>query len=172
MKICNKNSVKGLIFLALLLLTNFFATAQTITVVGSSWTPTIPAISEAGSDYGGTYTTSTGQLKLNVSVPVLLGTGKVSVSYEQSSNWHNSLKIYISKLDNGSGLCVLCSITPSGATAFQEILQTDTEFFRVLAVLNLANVNNINVNLRLSGVSVLVPVDNYSTRVIFTIGPI
>lgn len=152
--------------------TNAQLVFRSISVVGTNWTPIIPTITEAGSDYVGTYTTPTDQIKLNVAVPLLLSSGKVSVRYEPNPNWHNAIKIYINKLDNGLGLCVLCTLNPSGETPFQEVLQTDTEFFKIYAVANLASVNNINLNLRLSGISVTVPVDNYSAKIVFTIGPI
>lgn len=145
--------------------------SQTLTASGSDWTPIVPAITEAGTDYGGTYSSPAGQFKLNVTVPVLLGTGKVSVRYEANPTWHNSLKIDVQKMDNGLGLCVLCSMTPDMVGPVKELSTTDVELFRMTAVLSLASVNNIALNLRVRGVSVTVPVDNYSARIVFTIGP-
>ncbi|WP_177761960.1 hypothetical protein [Flavobacterium sp. I3-2] len=151
--------------------TNAQLVFRSISVVGTNWTPIIPTITEAGSDYVGTYTTPTDQIKLNVAVP-LLSSSKISVRYEANSIWDNSIKIQLNKLNNGIGLCVGCSITPSGETPFQEILQTDTELFKIVALGSLLSVNNINLNLRLSGISVTVPVDNYSAKIVFTIGPL
>jgi hypothetical protein len=147
------------------------AQSQTLTVTGSDWAPVVPAITEAGSDYGGTYASPSGQFKLNVTVPLLLGTGKVSVRYEDYPIWHSSLKIDVQKIDNGSGLCVLCSMTPNMAGPVKELTTIDSELFRMTAVLSLATVTNITLNLRLRGVSVTTPVDNYSARIVFTIGP-
>lgn len=148
------------------------AKAQTITVVGTDWSPVIPTITEAGSDYAGTYESTTTQMSLSLTVPALLGTGKVSVRYEPNPTWNNTLKIDVRKLNNGAGLCVLCSMTPDQSTPYQEVLTTDTELFRVVAVLSLASVTNIGLNLRVRGVSVTTPVDNYTARLVFTIGPI
>lgn len=148
------------------------AKSQTLTVTGSDWNPVIPTLTEAGSDYAENYESLSGQFRLNVSVPLLLGSGKVTVRYEPNPIWHSSLKIDVRKLDNGSGLCVLCSMTPNGLGPYQEILTTDKELFRVRAVLSLANVNDIDLNLRLSGVSVATPVESYSARIVFTIAPL
>lgn len=148
------------------------AKSQTITVGGTDWSPVIPTITEAGSDYAGTYESSSTQIWLNLTVPILLGTGKVSVRYEPNPTWHSSLKIDVRKLNNGSGLCVLCSMSPNQSTAYQEVLTSDVELFRVTAVLSLATVTDIGLNLRLRGVSVTTPVANYSARIVFTIGPL
>lgn len=163
-------------FLVVILLISSNVNAQlvfrSISVVGTSWTPIIPVITEAGSDYAGTYESPVGQIKLNVAVPLLLSSGKISVRYEPNPKWNSTLKIHISKLDDGFGLCLLCSLDPPGATPFKEITQTDIELFKIYAVANLASVNNINIGLKLSGVSVTVPVDNYSARIVFTISPL
>ncbi|MDA6069145.1 hypothetical protein NJT12_05890 [Flavobacterium sp. AC] len=147
------------------------AQSQTITVGGTDWTPVIPTITEAGSDYVGTYESSSSQINLSLAVPLLLGTGKVSVRYEPNPTWNNSLKIDVRKLNNGSGLCVLCSMVPDQSAPYQEVLTSDAELFRVTAVLSLATVTNIGLNLRIRGVSVIIPVANYSARIVFTIGP-
>lgn len=169
-----KNRINASIRLLLLagaLLVCIAAKSQTITVVGTDWSPVIPAITEAGSDYAGTYESTSTQMSLNLTVPALLGTGKISVRYEPNPTWNNALKIDVRKLNNGSGLCVLCSMTPNQATPYQEVLTNDTELFRVVAVLSLAEVTNIGLNLRVRGVSVTTPVDNYTARIVFTIGP-
>jgi hypothetical protein len=146
--------------------------SQTLTVTGSDWTPVVPTITEAGSDYGGLYISADGQVKLNVSVPLLLGSGKVSVHYEPNLVWHNSLKIDVQKLDNGLGLCVLCSMTPDNMGPIKELSTIDVELFRMHAVLSVAAVNNIALKFQVRGVSVAIPVDNYSARIVFTVGPI
>ncbi len=171
---CVKNRINASIRLLLLagaLLVCIAAKSQTITVVGTDWSPVVPTITEAGSDYAGTYESTSTQMSLNLTVPLLLGTGKISVRYEPNPTWNNALKIDVRKLNNGSGLCVLCSMTPNQATPYQEVLTTDVELFKVTAVLSLAEVTNIGLNLRVRGVSVTTPVDNYTARIVFTIGP-
>lgn len=148
------------------------AKSQTITVTGTDWSPVIPTITEAGSDYAGTYESTSTQIGINLSVPLLLGGGKVLIRYEANPTWHNSLKIDVRKLNNGSTICVLCTMTPDQATAYQEVLTSDVELLRVNAVLAVAGYTNIGLNFRVRGVSVTTPVANYSARVVFTIGPL
>lgn len=160
-----------LLLLAGALLICIAATSQTIIVGGTNWNPVIPTITEAGSDYVGIYESTSSQMSLSLTVPILLGTGKVSVRYEPNPIWNNTLKIDVRKLNNGSGLCFLCSMTPDQATPYKEVLTNDVELFRVVAVLSLTTVTNIGLNLRVRGVSVTTPVDNYTARIVFTIGP-
>src|SRR5690606_20128383 len=162
-------SYKKLLFVIVFLITiNGFT--QTITVSGSNWnintnsTPSFTQPTEAGNDYSGTYESPSNQVLISVAVPILLGSGKVSVRYEPDPLWHSSLIIETRKTGNGSSLCLLCSITPSGVSTYQVVTTQDTEVFRVFAVLDLANFSNIPIQFRLSGVSVTLPVDEYRAR--------
>ncbi|MEN4758704.1 MULTISPECIES: hypothetical protein [unclassified Chryseobacterium] len=143
--------------------------AQTITVTGNNWAPTIPSITEAGSNYAGIYESATNQVILAVSVPLLLGTGRVSVHYEANPTWNSSLILSGKRTNNGTTTCALCSIT--GGTAYQTITQTAIELFRIQAILALGSYTGINIQLQLSGVSVTIPAATYSSRVVFTVGP-
>jgi hypothetical protein len=171
-------SYKKLLFVIVFLITiNGFT--QTITVSGSDWnintnsTPSFTQPTEAGNDYSGTYESPSNQVLISVAVPILLGSGKVSVRYEPDPLWHSSLIIETRKTGNGSGLCLLCSITPSGVSTYQVVTTQDTEVFRVFAaLLNLANASDIPIQFRLSGVSVTLPVDEYRARIVFTISPL
>ncbi|MCL1669569.1 hypothetical protein M2T82_16005 [Elizabethkingia ursingii] len=144
--------------------------AQTLIIGGNDWTANIPNITEAGTNYAGTYESLTNQILLTISVPLLLGTGKVSVHYVPNPTWNNALSLAAKRTDDGTTLCVLCSIT-GGKDNYIPLTQTDIELFRITAVLALAAYNNIGIQLRLSGVSVTVPAANYQARVIFTVGP-
>lgn len=144
--------------------------AQSVTVSGTNWTPSIPTITEAGSNYTGTYQSATNQVILGVSVPLLLGNGKVSIHYEPNPTWNNSLVLSAKRTSNGTTLCALCTIT--GGTAYQTVTQTAIELFRVQAVLSLASYTGINVQLQLSGVSVTIPAASYNSKVVFTISGI
>jgi len=136
-------------------------------MISTPWYVSIPAITEAGGNYSGTYESATDQASLTVRVPLLLGFGKVSVSYLPNPLWNNALQLSIKRTNNGYTLCVLCGI--SGGTTYQPITQTATELFRIGAVLDLADYNNINIQYQLSGVSVTVPAANYQSRVVFTV---
>lgn len=147
-----------------------FFKSQTITVTGTNWTVTIPSITEAGNNYAGLYESATNQAILAVSVPLLLGTGKISVHYEANPTWHNSLILSAKRTSNGTTTCVACTIT--GGIAYQVVTQTDIELFRIQAVLALGSYTGINIQLQLSGVSVTIPASAYQSRVVFTVGPI
>ncbi|UZT96020.1 hypothetical protein ODZ84_12290 [Chryseobacterium fluminis] len=141
---------------------------RVLTVGGTNWTVTIPPISEAGSNYTGTYESATNQVLLGASVPLLLGNGKVSVQYQANPTWNSNLVLSARRTGNGTTPCAGCSIT--GGTSYITIpLATDVELFRITAVLALASYSNIPVQLQLSGVSVAIPAATYSSLVVFTI---
>lgn len=158
------------IFISLLILLPVSSIAQTLTVGGNNWTPTIPPITEAGTDYAGTYESATNQILLNASVPLLLGNAKVSVRYQANPLWNTAMTLNIRRTGNGTTVCVLCTIT--GGTTYQALTLVDVELFRIGAVLALANYNNIPIQLQLTGVSVTIPTATYNSRVVFTIGPL
>lgn len=141
--------------------------SQKITATGSSWTVTIPSITEAGSNYSGVYESATNQILLTAEVPLLLGSGKVSVSYISDPTWNSNLVLSAKRTGNGTTVCVLCSIT--GGSAYQAITLTDIELFRIVAVASLASYSNIPIQLQLSGVSVTIPAATYNSKIIFTI---
>lgn len=160
-------TVNSICFFLLLLMASP-AHSQTLTVGGSNWTVNIPSITEAGTNYAGTYESATNQILLTASVPLLLGTGKVTVRYVVNPTWNNALTLNIRRTGNGSTVCLLCTIT--GGTTYQPITTSDVELFRIAAVLALATYNNIPLQLELTGVSVTVPAAAYNSRIVFTIG--
>lgn len=143
---------------------------RTLTVGGNNWTVTIPSITEAGTNYAGTYESAANQILLTASVPLLLGSGKVSVRYEANPTWNSSLILNARRTGDGTTVCVLCSI--SGGTTYQPIGLTDVELFRIVAIATLASYSNIPIQLQLSGVSVTVPAATYNSRIVFTISEI
>lgn len=138
-----------------------------LTVGGNNWTVTVPSITEAGTNYTGTYESATNQILLAASVPLLLSSGKVSVHYEPNPIWNSNLILHTRRTGDGTTLCVLCSIT--GGTAYQIITTADIELFRIVAVLALASYSNIPIQLQLTGVSVTIPAATYNSRMVFTI---
>ncbi|MCD0479434.1 hypothetical protein LPB90_13310 [Chryseobacterium sp. LC2016-29] len=141
--------------------------SRTLAITGNNWTVTIPSITEAGSNYAGIYESATNQILLTAEVPLLLASGKVSVSYAPDPTWNSNLVLSAKRTGNGTTVCVLCSIT--GGTAYQTLTLTDVELFRINAVLALASYSNIPIQLQLSGVSVTIPVATYNSKIIFTI---
>ena len=143
------------------------ANSQTLTVSGSNWTVPITPILEAGANHQGTYESNANQILIAASVPLLLGSGKVSVHYEPNPAWNSSLILSAKRTGNGTTLCVLCTLT--GGTSYLAFTQTAIELFRIQAVLALASYSNIPIQLQLSGVSVTIPASSYQSRVVFTV---
>lgn len=153
--------------IVILLLSSYAVKAQTLTVSGTSWAVPILSITEAGSDYSGPYQSAANQILLTASVPLLLGSAKVSVHYQANPTWNNSLILSAKRTGNGTTVCLLCNIT--GGTTYQALTLTDIELFRIVAVLALASYSNIPIQLELSGVSVTISAAAYNSRVVFTI---
>lgn len=162
------------VILFFLLITNFWmkqSVAQgTMTVGGTNWTVPFSPITEAGSNYSGTYQSAADQILISATLPALLSGARVSVQYQADPTWNGSLSIAARRTGNGQTLCVLCNVT--GGTTYQPVTTVATELFRIQTLLTLTTFNNIPIQLRLSGVSVTVPAASYRARVVFTIGAI
>lgn len=159
--------------------------AQTINVGGSNWTVSVPTITEAGTNYAGTYESATNLITLSGTLPgsflnlLTSGAARVSVHHTPTT-WNSNLHLY-AKRSGGttsiSGLCLGCTATINGGTTYVEIPQAvATAFFTInfTGILGLGNsvtYSSINGQLQISGVSVIVPATTYSTQVVFTIGP-
>ncbi len=160
--------VKQYIMLTLLLIFPTLKSQRTLTVSGTNWTVNIPSITEAGTNYIGTYESAPDEILLNAMVPLLLASGKVSMHYEVNPIWNSSLILNARRTGNGTTSCLACTIT--GGTTYTNVpLNTDIELFRITAVVALASYSNIPIQLQLTGVSVTIPVATYSSRIVFTI---
>lgn len=162
-----------------------YSEGQTLIVNGSNWTVNVPSITEAGSNYAGTYESANNLITLSGSLPgsflslLAGGSAKVSMHYNAIS-WNNSLRLY-AKRSGGTatvnGLCFGCGATINGGTTYIEIPQTvDTTFFTInftglLGIGNSVSYSGINVQLQIGGVSVTIPATTYNAQIVFTIGP-
>lgn len=75
------------------------------------------------------------------------------------TNWNSGLRLYVRRTSEGSG--------PGNVTAglsYQEVTGTDQTFFS-----GYRQRQNINIQLRLEGISVQIPADTYSTTVYYTV---
>ncbi len=168
MHFSQKKYVKKFIIAVLLLLCWEIKSQRTLTVGGTNWVLNIPALTEAGTNYAGTYESAANEILLTATVPSILGSGKVSMHYEANPTWNSSLVLNARRTGDGTTSCTTCSIT--GGTSYTNIpLTTDVELFRITAVLALAAYTNIPVQLQLTGISVTVPAASYSSRIVFTI---
>lgn len=179
--------LKKLLFV-IVFLTTINGFTQTITVSGSNWnvnsTPSFAQPTEAGNDYLGTYESPTNLITLSGFIPGSLlnlltgGVASVVSVHYIPTNWNSNLKLFVKRSGGSasiSGICVLCGTSINGGTAYIEVLQSaPVQFFTInfSGVLGLGNnitFSNINVQLQIQGVSVTVPVDDYSTTIYFTI---
>ena len=135
--------------------------AITITVTGN-WARTIDAsnlLGGAGSDLVSTYESASNVGIVNISSTV--GNWTLVVSKPDLPTWHGNLHLYVKKTSDGSGSG---TIIPSGETAYQEITDTDLPFFS-----GSVDSSNINLRLKLEGVSIQVPPGTYTTKIYYTV---
>ena len=146
----------GLIFLG----TKAWAIVS-ITVTGD-WSETINASdlqAGAGSDLISTYESVSNTVSIDIS-----GTAGVSDNWrvdikKVDSVWHNSFHLYVKRTSDGAG-----AGSVSGGASYQEVTDIDQSFFS-----GDNDRSNINVQLKLDGVSIQVPPDNYTTTIYFTV---
>ncbi len=144
------------------------ASAQSITVSGS-WNPAInaKAITEAGNDYASGYAieSAANQSSINLTLGggffnILFNAWRVDVQ-RSDILWHSSLVLETRRTSNGTG-SFLGSI--ANGTAYQRVNTNAQSFFD-----GTGSYNNVNIQYRISGMSILTPVNTYSTSVIFTL---
>lgn len=104
----NKRYLFKINFIFFLIFFSILKSQRTLTVAGGNWAVPIPSITEAGSNYAGTYESIDNQVLLTTSVPALLGTGKVSVHYEPNPTWNSNLILNVKRTGDGTTVCVLC----------------------------------------------------------------
>jgi len=132
--------------------------SQSVSVSGS-WTRTISAsdIEESGKDYVGTYESIATQTKISIS------NGKkdktiVEVRKENNfSDWHPNLILQIKCTDRDK--------LHRGGENIQTITDNDVYFFTTKD----GNRTNIPLQYTISGISVLLPVKDYTTTIWFTV---
>lgn len=172
----NKSSYffKVLFTYILLYVSQSYAFAQrSITSTTSNWTLSPSLLIEAGTDYPSEFLSAANEVRLNVTVPLLLASGNVTVHQQSTSTWHENLKLSIKRTGNGdvSGLCVLCSIA-GDQSSFFTISTNPINLVQIYAVASIAIYTNIPFQLKLTGVSVTIPAKTYTTNLVYTIGPI
>ncbi|REH45844.1 hypothetical protein C7448_10996 [Tenacibaculum gallaicum] len=149
-----------------------FSNSQTITVSGGGWTPAISSsdILDAGSDYNTNVSSNTEHSTINITGTSLLCLGiLVAPDYQirinrQDNNWNNLLQLFLRRTGDGEPtlLCLGCFI--ENGNNYIEIESIDKYFFNIRGCYS-----NVPIQYELRGLSVLIPPDNYSTEVIYTI---
>lgn len=174
-----KSNIEGLfhklfLFLAILSFSSYL-NAQTITVEGTDWTVSIPAITEAGTDYVGPFESTASQVLISMTVPGLLSVGSnanVSAHYVVPASFANT-SLVLQRRRTGTGtngsLCIACTV--SGGDTYQNITASPINFFTLSTGIGLGTNrrNNIPVQFRLNGVSVTNPIGSYTAQIVFTV---
>ncbi len=144
----------------------FSLQGQTSMSVNGNWNYTVSPVIEAGNDFSLFYTSAPDQVYLSADKNKAKGNFKWSFSiHKEDVLWDNTMRLFVKRTGNGTntsngnggGLI-------QGGTAFQEINNTDNFFFsgkkgRV----------DIPVQYQIQGLSVLIPADNYSTNIVYTL---
>ncbi|MEA5461773.1 hypothetical protein VB796_22075 [Arcicella sp. LKC2W] len=170
---------RNLQILVILLFVSLEGIGQSITVSGGTWTPLVTSIMEAGNDYtSSTAQSSTSQTNISVSVPDafigLLGNSySVNIKrIDSGTNWDGAgIQIWAKRIGDGTGggsfLLVRSSIT-GGNVTFQQITTTNLYFFEGINFGTTPR-SNITIQYEIRGISVLVPVNNYTTTIVYTL---
>ena len=122
-------------------------------------------IIEAGNDYIGTYESGDSEVQFSVNDgfwPELLGYNW-SVSIRKSDvDWDNTAKIYVQRTSDGTPY--LLNGTVTGGTSYQQVNDTEMYFFS-----GNRGRQNIEIQYRLQGVSVVMKAQTYTTYIIYTV---
>ncbi len=131
------------------------ATSINVIITGS-WDLSITAndlVSGAGSELKSIYESNEDAITIDITQ-----TGKdwrIDI-HKEDTNWPSNFHLYVKRTSGGSGI--------SGGTTYQEVTDVDTYFFG-----GEKRQSGINVQLKLSGVSLTVPPNSYITTVIYTV---
>ena len=118
-------------------------------------------ITEAGKDFIGTYESATNQVIFNRNVPYSYSPNWSITVHKTDIWWHSNMKLWIRRTGDGTG--VYGSTISNGAN-YQEVLNTPVNFFK-----GYKEVNEIPLQLKISGISVIIPSNTYYTLLNFTI---
>lgn len=145
--------------------------AQVLNTTGS-WSPIVNAaqVSEAGMDYPSSYAI---QSSANQTLIDLQRGGGFFAAYwsnwrvdvrKSDFLWDSRLKLEVRRSGTGNGQGLFFAPSIAGGTNYITLSNGNSQFFSGNGVFT-----NIPIQYRLSGFSVLIPVQNYSTEVVYTL---
>lgn len=140
--------------------------SQSLTV-SPGWSVTIPAstIIEAGLNYTTTTVTS-GASQSTMSITTNSNNVNVFVYVQKTDvTWDSNLTLWVRRSGNGTG-AGNSSIT--NGTTFQQITNTPIQFFTVYMGKS-RTYSSIPIQYQISGISVIIPAQTYTTTLLFTI---
>lgn len=147
-----------LIILAVICCSGPICWAISITVTGS-WSETINAAdlqAGAGSDLISIYESAADAVSIDISST----SGNWTVDVKKvDTDWHNNLHPHVKRTSDGTGPGSI-----SGGVSYQEVTDIDQSFF-----IGDGDRSNVNTQLKLTGVSIQVPIDSYSTTIYYTV---
>jgi hypothetical protein len=150
------------VLLAWLICSGGICWAISIAVTGN-WSETIDSDdlqAGAGSDLIDTYESAVDAVYIDISGAA--GNWTVSVRADtEPPDWHSNLQLHVKRTSDGSGPG---PSTISGGTTYQEVTDTDQSFFS-----GYLGRSDINVQLKVSGVSTQLPAYTYTTTVYYTV---
>ncbi|MFN3489779.1 MAG: hypothetical protein ACK4YV_11620 [Emticicia sp.] len=106
---------------------------------------------------------TTGNLTISISNSNGCTNWQLSVT-SSPSVWNPNLKLWVNKINDGSASVSGASISPIGITAYQELTAIPQNFFS-----GVKDRLSVQISYKISGISVLIPVQTYSTTVNYTI---
>ncbi|SDW37522.1 hypothetical protein SAMN05444411_101595 [Lutibacter oricola] len=153
--------MKNIIYVLLILIsTSVFS--QKIKVSGN-WNKTLSVtdISIAGNDYAPYYESKTNQTRLTVSpIPNSWYNRKYTrfkvFVHKADFNWHSNLNLEVKITSNTHG--------NSTGKQYQEVTNYSNLFFETIG-----KQSNIKLQYKISGLSVTIPAETYSTEIIYTV---
>jgi hypothetical protein len=137
------------------------AAALDLTTTGS-WSRTITAAdlrSGAGSDLYDTQESSTDEVTLDISSATGAGDQWRVDVHRLDATWPSGVHLWVRRTGDGSG-----SGSISGGASYHEITTSDSEFFS-----GFGDRSDINLQFRITGMSLSVPPDAYSSSVSYTV---
>lgn len=153
--------MKNLIFIAFLAISNMlFSQGIELTVTGN-WAKDIAAsdISEAGNDYPTSYASNTNQTLLTINPK---NSNKLINVYVKRNDiaWNTNLNLKVMRTSNGTN----GNTNISDGLIYQTITNIDAYFFTCIGYHTF-----IPLQYEITGISVVLPVQSYSTEIMYTV---
>jgi len=155
----------GRAFLFFVPLLSLVSTAEAIDISAiGGWSETIDQtdlVSGAGSDLIDIYESVTDATSIDITNTIdKHDAWRVDVRRVDGGGWHGDFTLYVKRTSDGNGQGNVIS----GGLSYIEITTTDSEFYSGEGALW-----NVDVQYQLTGMSISVSPNNYSTTVIFTV---
>ena len=156
--------MKKLFIILLILTSKVLTTAQSVAVIGSSWSNSVAAnsVSQAGVDHSTTTLTSLSNQSLLDVTGVNASTSWTVSVQTQFSDFSNGLSLWLRKTGDGSSIELGNSF--SGTPNFIQLSNLGQYLCN-----GVKNRNSIPIQYEIRGISVLVPARTYGATVLFTI---